>query len=228
MTSQVHAQQFVQSFLEILENLGASDDALSPFIDVLRGVDDTPGEYATHELDHPLMPLLTDVLAAAEGPQELTKAVAELASEGGFFQVYEGEGINASQADYMVGKHIAGRKGRLFNENLSTGIFFLASNFEYPMHNHAGLEVYYVLSGNLQIQNGVDADPRQLGPGEYSVTPSNVPHALTIGDEPVVILFIWTGDLTSPIYWWVEEEDGTWTQTLAKELAAPPPSDAKQ
>jgi len=222
LTSQTQALQFVHSYLEILEDLGASDDALSPFIDVLRSVDDTPGENATHELDHPLMPLLGGVLAAAEGPRELTEAVAGLASEGGFFQVYEGEGINATQADYMVGKHIVGPKGRLFNEMLRAGIFFLASNFEYPMHNHAGLEIYYVLSGTLHVQNGFDAEPRQIGPGEYSVTPSNVPHALRIGDEPVVILYTWTGDLVSPIYWWVEEEDGSWTRTIAKELVVPP------
>ena len=107
-----------------------------------------------------------------------------MACEGGFVQVYEGEGINATQADYMVAKQIVGAKGRLFNEKLRSGIFFLAPNFEYPMHNHAGLEIYYVHSGVLDVQNGVDAEPRRFGPGEYSVTPSQVPHALTIGDEP--------------------------------------------
>ena len=219
MTSQSQALQFAHSYLEILEGLGASDDALSPFIEALRSVDETPGDNATHTLDHPLMPLLEGVLAKAEGPQVLTSSVAALASEGGFFQVYEGEGINATQADYMVGKHILGPKGRLFNEKLRAGIFFLAANFEYPMHNHAGLEIYYVLSGTLDVQNGVDAEPRRIGPGEYSVTPSNVPHALTIGNEPVIILYTWVGDLVSPIYWWVEEEDGSWTKTIAKELA---------
>lgn len=228
MTSQTQALNFVHGYLNILEGLGASDAALSPFIDAMRNVDETPGDNATHELDHPLMPLLEDVLAAAEGPPKLTKAVADLASEGGFFQVYEGEGINATQADYMVGKHIVGPKGRLFNEELRAGIFFLASNFEYPMHNHAGLEIYYVLSGILDVQNGVDAEPRRVGPGEYSVTPSHVPHALSIGDEPVVILYAWTGDLVSPIYWWVEEEDGSWTKTIAKELAPTPHQNTKE
>lgn len=221
MTSQARALQFVHSYLKILEDLGASDDALTPFVDALRGVDETPGDNATHKLDHPLMPLLEGALAEAKGPHALNEAVADLAGEGGFFQVYEGEGINATQADYMVGKQIVGPKGRLFNEKLRSGIFFLAPNFEYPMHNHAGLEIYYVHSGVLNVQNGVDAEPRRVEPGEYSVTPSNVPHALYIGDAPVVILYTWVGDLESPIYWWVEEEDGSWTKTIAKELAAP-------
>ena len=42
---------------------------------------------------------------------------------------------------------------------------------------------------------------------------------LYIGDAPVVILYTWTGDLESPIYWWVEEEDGSWTKIIAKDLA---------
>ena len=74
MTSQSLALQFVHSFLKRLELLAASDDALTPFVDTLRSVDETPGENATHELDHPLMPLLKRALAAAEGPHELAEA----------------------------------------------------------------------------------------------------------------------------------------------------------
>ena len=222
MTSQTRALQFVESYLKILEDFGATDDALSPFIDALLCVDETPGGNATHTLEHPLMPLLDGALAAAEGPIDLIETVNDLAGEGGFIQVYEGEGINATQADYMVGKQIVGPNGRLFNEKLRTGIFFLAPNFEYPMHNHAGLEIYCVHSGVMHVQNGVDAEPRRVGPGEYSVTPSLVPHALTIGDEPLVILYSWVGDLKSPIYWWVEEEDGSWTKTIAKDLTPLP------
>ncbi len=215
MTSQTRALQFVKSYLNILEDLGRSDDALAPFVDALREVDETPGENLTGVLDHPLLPLLEGALAVAEGPQELVESVIDLAGEGGFQQVYEGEGINATQADYMVEKQIVGSKGRLSNQKLASGIFFLAPNFEYPMHNHAGLEVYYVHSGVMHVQNGVDAEPRRVGPGDYSVTPSNVPHALYIGDAPVVILYAWTGDMESPIYWWIKEEGGSWSKIIA-------------
>ena len=70
MTSQRRALQFVQSYLKILEDLGASNDALSPFVNALRSVDETPGDNMTGELEHPLMPLLEGALAAAEGPQD--------------------------------------------------------------------------------------------------------------------------------------------------------------
>ena len=129
MTSQTRALQFVQSYLKILEDLAASDDALAPFVDVLQSVDETPGDNLTGELDHPLMPLLEDALAAAEGPQELIESIIDLAGEGGFQQVYEGEGINATQADHLVGKQICGPNVRPFHPEFPSGLFLLAANF---------------------------------------------------------------------------------------------------
>ncbi len=71
-------------------------------------------------------------------------------------------------------------------------------------------------SGTIDIRNGTDSAPRRFRSGQYSVTPSGVPHALQTGDAPVMLLFIWTGDVNAPIWWWVEAEDGVWTKTLAK------------
>ena len=215
MTSQARALQFVESYLHILEEQRESDDALAPFVDAFKGVDETPGSNSTGPLDHPLMPLLDDALAAAQGPAALIDSVNDLAGEGGFEQVYTSEGFSATQTDYMVEKPVVGSRGRLSNPDLASGIFLLAPNYEYPMHFHAGLEVYYVHSGVMHVQNGVDAEPRRVGPGEYSVTPSNLPHALYIGDAPVIILYAWTGDMKSPIYWWLKGEDGSRTKIIA-------------
>ncbi len=55
-----------------------------------------------------------------------------------------------------------------------------------------------------------------MAPGQYSITPSEVPHALHTGDAPVLLLFVWTGNVAAPIWWWVKREDGVWTKTLAK------------
>ncbi|MBT3557772.1 MAG: cupin domain-containing protein [Rhodospirillales bacterium] len=218
MTDQSTALQYLHEFRTRLEELRVSDDALAPFVDGLQDVEDQPDGNATHDLDHPLMARLNGALGSAKGSPALVEAVTALAHEGGFFQVYEGEGINATQADYMIGKQIIGPKGRLSHDSLRAGIFVLAPNFEYLMHSHEALELYYVHSGNMHVQNGTDAEKRAVGPGDYSVTPSSVPHALHIGDEPVVILYIWTGALTAPIMWWTKEDDGSWTQSLAKDL----------
>ena len=78
--------------------------------------------------------------------------------------------------------------------------------------------MYYVHSGTIDIQNGTESQPASLGPGQYSCTPSEMPHALQTGDDPVLLLFVWTGLVTSPIWWWIRGEDGLWNKTLAKKL----------
>ncbi len=116
----------------------------------------------------------------------------------------------------MLAKEIVGQKGLIASDSLSVGLFLLAPNVEYRMHSHAALEIFYVHSGTIDIQNGTESVPRQLEPGQYSITPSGMPHALTTGDAPVLLLYVWTGDMTSPIWWWVQGEDGNWSKTLAK------------
>jgi mannose-6-phosphate isomerase-like protein (cupin superfamily) len=116
----------------------------------------------------------------------------------------------------MVAKEIVGPKGLIASDSMCAGLFLLAPHFEYRMHDHAALEVYCVHSGTIDIQNGTESVPLRLGPGQYSITPSEVPHALYTGDAPVLLLYVWTGNVTAPIWWWIKGEDGIWTKTLAK------------
>lgn len=216
MTAQTGADRFVQAFRNCLAANAAHDDSLTPFIEALQRAAAAPAGNGMDGLDHPLLARLDEALDGAQGAPDLVAAVAELATAGGWYQVYAGEGINAAMADFMLAKQVAGSKGLLVDESIRAGIFLLAPHFEYLLHDHAALEIYYVHSGTIDIQNGTDSARRRLGPGQYSVTPPEVPHALQTGDAPVMLLFIWTGDVTAPIWWWVEGEDGAWTKTLAK------------
>ncbi len=216
MTAPTAAGRFVQAFRNCLAAKAAHDDSLTPFIEALQRTAAAPAGNAMHHLDHPLLACLDAALDGARGEPDLVAAVAELARAGGWYQVYSGAGINAAMADFMLAKPVAGSNGLLVDESIRAGLFLLAPHFEYLMHDHAALEIYYVHSGTIDFQNGTDSAPRRLRPGEYSVTPSGVPHALQTGDAPVMLLFIWTGDVTAPIWWWVEGEDGVWTKTLAK------------
>ena len=213
MTFATHYLEVLRKTLEVNAD---EDGALVPFIQALQDIVPVPTGNVAGDLKHPLLPLLGKALEAALGPPELLESVAELASGGGWYQVYTGNGINAEMADFMVAKQIVGPKGILASDSIRAGIFLLAPHFEYLMHDHAALEVYYVHSGTIDIQNGIDSAPRRLEPGQYSITPSETPHALRTGDEPVLLLFIWTGNMTAPIWWWVKGEDGMWTKTLAK------------
>ena len=208
------------TFIKALQNSLAAeadqDSALELFIEALEGVAQVLTNSVMDDLDHPLLSQLDDALSAASGPPELVDSVAALSSAGGWYQVYAGDGINAAMADFMLAKQIVGPKGIFASDSMRAGIFLLAPNFNYLMHDHAALEIYYVHSGTIDIQNGTESAPRRLGPGQYSITPSEVPHALYTGDAPVLLLFVWTGKVTAPIWWWIKGEDGIWTRTLAK------------
>ena len=207
---------FIEAFRKSLTANADLDSALCPFIEALRDVTPVLRDCVVDDLKHPLLSQLDDALNAALGPPELIDSVAALSSAGGWYQVYTGAGINAAMADFMLAKQIVGPKGPIASDTMRAGIFLLAPHFEYRMHDHAALEIYYVHSGSIDIRNGTDLAQRRLGPGQYSITPSEMPHALHTGGAPVLLLFVWTGNVTAPIWWWVQDEDGSWTKTLAK------------
>jgi len=207
---------FIKALRIRLAAMVDQDSALDLFIEALQSVTPVLTDRVADDLKHPLLSQLDDALQAALGPAELVESVVALASSGGWYQVYTGDGINAAMADFMLAKQIVGPKGLFPSNTTRAGIFLLAPHFAYVMHDHAAMEIYYVHSGSVDIQNGIDSKPRHLGPGQYSITPSEVPHALHTGDAPVLLLFVWTGNVTAPIWWWVADEDGTWTRTLAK------------
>ena len=207
---------FINAFQNCLEAKADLDSDLAPFIEALRDVAPVAVEGNMEDLTHPLLAQMGDALNAALGPPELVESVAALSPAAGWYQVYTGDGLNAAMADFMLAKQVVGPKGQISSDAIRAGIFLLAPNFEYLMPDHAALEIYYVHSGTINIQNGTDSASRRLGPGQYSITPSEVPHALQTGDAPVLLLFVWTGHVTAPIWWWVQSEDGNWSRTLAK------------
>ena len=208
---------FINALQNSLSEHADQDSALKLFIEALQDISPVFTDCVTDDLNHPLMTQLDGALNSALGPPELVESVAALSSTGGWYQVYTGGGINADMADFMLAKQIVGPKGLIPSDSTRAGIFLLAPNFDYLMHDHAAMEVYYVHSGSIDIQNGTESKPRRLVPGEYSITPSEIPHALHTGDEPVLLLYVWTGNISAPIWWWLKGEDGIWTRTLAKE-----------
>lgn len=208
--------EFVDVFRRTLTQHAKCDNALAEFVEALSGVTAVRQNYGTYDGEHSLLDLLNDVLGDASGPTEMIDAVAVMASTAGWYQTYGGDGIDAAMASSMLAKQVVGPRGLIASESMRTGLFLLAPDFVYPMHEHAATEVYYVHSGTIDIQNGIDSAPRCVHAGEYSVTPSATPHALYTRDEPVLILYVWSGDVTAPIWWWIENENGDWTKEFAK------------
>ncbi|MEO0721222.1 MAG: dimethylsulfonioproprionate lyase family protein [Pseudomonadota bacterium] len=93
-------------------------------------------------------------------------------------------------------------------------MFFIDANIDYPLHDHRSNELYVVLSGDVDIALGFGTDTVSHAPGSYAVVPPGTPHQLRTGSKPVLLAFIWTGEIKCPVHWWHEAEPGVWQRTL--------------
>ena len=105
-----------------------------------------------------------------------------------------------------------GGNGLLHTETLYLGLFLLAPNITYPLHQHAATELYYVLSGSVAIRHGRFAEARHLGRDDFSVTAPHQVHELKTDKQPCLMAYVWTDDLTPQNWWWEQLGDGTWTR----------------
>ena len=83
-------------------------------------------------------------------------------------------------------------------------VIYQKPGFYYPMHHHPAEELYLVVAGEGEFhQEGQES--RRLGPGNTVYHASNVPHALTTHDQPIMAYVLWRGDLgTKPIWTYPE------------------------
>lgn len=85
----------------------------------------------------------------------------------------------------------------------------------YPLHGHSALEIYSVDSGTMTVTLGLDRRmKRSIAALGHSVTPEGEAHALEIGPNPALVVYCWTGDLFSPVWWWERGTDGSWTKVF--------------
>ena len=112
---------------------------------------------------------------------------------------------NKSAFMQLVGPqiHDDGREIPYASDTVATGFLLLAPDLFYPPHYHKAIEFYGVLSGLAEWQvyyNRPDFHP----PGAQIFHPSEAPHAMQTHDEPLLLIFAWTGELDRPINMGVE------------------------
>ena len=127
-----------------------------------------------------------------------------------WYQIFDGGDIPGTLATGLVAGQIIGGRGLLTSSALYLGLFLLAPQVTYPLHQHAALEIYCVLSGAVSIRHGRAKPAMHLRAGDHSVTPPHQVHELSTGDEACLIAYVWTGDLTGENWWWEEQPDGSW------------------
>ena len=83
----------------------------------------------------------------------------------------------------------------LRHASLALGVLLLAPHVHYPRHHHPATELYLPL-GPGQWWRG-EGPWRLEPPGSVIHHAPDVPHATQAGDDPLLAIYLWTGDLAT-------------------------------
>lgn len=204
--------RFLNTFVASLE--AAAEPVLQPFINNVLGVASAQAQPITDPCrDHPALPFLEPALSALRAEPGLCKAAQALAPHLSFGSTYAAQGKLADVAPRMVWSEIAGPNGLVRDDSRRLGLFLLAPQLHYPLHGHVAEEIYFVLSGALDVEHGFDGKRVALAPGGCYRTPSGQAHALHIGQQPVLMVYCWIGDYAVPTWFHERDASGHWQTT---------------
>jgi quercetin dioxygenase-like cupin family protein len=88
-------------------------------------------------------------------------------------------------------------------------VFVYGPDIDYPSHAHPAEEVYLVLGGTAWFRTGREAEYHPLRAGDLSHHSPDLPHAIRIGDEPVLGVVMYRGDLEGPLWYRSDMYDET-------------------
>lgn len=92
---------------------------------------------------------------------------------------------------------IAGPTNLKRSDDLLVGLTLIAPDSLYPAHAHPAIELYLPIGGTAIWTAGAQPAARR-GPGSLILHPSNIAHTTRTETEPLVAVYIWRGDLSSP------------------------------
>lgn len=81
------------------------------------------------------------------------------------------------------------------SDEVCLGVALIGANTHYPAHQHPAVELYHVLTGVAEWSS------HWRRPGAFILHDSNQTHAMRTGDEPLLALYTWSGDVFSPSVW---------------------------
>lgn len=86
------------------------------------------------------------------------------------------------------------------SDKIICGLFLMGKHQLYPEHYHPAQETWVILSGNAEWKSG-DGDWQIKQPSDWFTYTENQVHAMKTGDEPLLALWVWTGDFSSWAKW---------------------------
>jgi len=94
---------------------------------------------------------------------------------------------------------IVGPTSLIKSRQLAVGVLLLGEGVRYPEHAHPATEVYYPICGEaLWSQSG--SKPKRRASGEFIYHASNEIHAMETVEQPLVALYLWIGDISTPAH----------------------------
>ncbi len=105
-----------------------------------------------------------------------------------------------ADADFLDGYaycELVGPSGHRRNRGLALGLLLLGPHVTYPAHAHPAAEIYTVIAGRAQWQQG-DRVWRTRAPADTIRHASMEPHAMRTTDEPLLAAYLWQDHLDEP------------------------------
>jgi hypothetical protein len=96
----------------------------------------------------------------------------------------------------IVGPDRYGSRCPYYSDRVMVGVTLQGPGLHYPAHAHTAVEIYYLIGGTVDWQQG-DGLWRRLGPGDFVLHQSEEPHAMRTLGDPLLALFAWVSDLDS-------------------------------
>ena len=141
----------------------------------------------------PALALADDASAAIAGLLAPLAALFHWVQNPNYSDVNMGPGY----MDNYAYAELVGRRGLFGGGDYALGVLLLGPGLTYPPHAHPANEVYYVVGGTAEWRRGPGPWKAQA-PGSLIEHPSGLVHATRTGDEPLLALYLWWGDIATP------------------------------
>jgi hypothetical protein len=157
-------------------------------------------------------------LLASMTASPLSTLLHPLASQLDWYQIFDHGYAPDTLSNGMMAGQVIGGRGLLRSSAYYFGLFLVAPHITYPLHQHAALEIYCVLSGEIFIRHGREKPAMHITAGGHSVTPPHQVHELRTGESACLMAYGWTGELVGENWWWEEQSDGSWERVCWRRM----------
>lgn len=150
--------------------------------------------------NHPLTQHLPAVLDRAdhEAPA-IALALRPIAAKLPWRYGYAPRGDAPGLEGAMGWAELIGPLAPIVSRDVCFGLTLIGPRTYYPPHRHPAVELYRIVTGHPEWTVGASIANR--GPGAAILHYTNVVHAMRTGEQPLLAIYSWTGDVDTTSTW---------------------------